>query len=126
MAEEVNDLAGHLLTEIHRIHDSHDKIFDKLSQQGETLVRNTISLEEHIRRTNLLEKKMEHVEVEVNGLKNHVDRVNFIMGILKPTKEKIKWLIILGSILGGTYGGYQITDGTTLQKAQEVIQKIIE
>lgn len=126
MADEVKDLAGHLLAEIHRIHNSHDKIFDKLSEQGETLVRNTLSLEEHIRRTNLLEKKMDHVEEEVDGLKSHVERVRFIMQLLKPTKEKIKWLIVAGSILGGTYGGYQMTDSAMLQKAQEVIQKIIE
>lgn len=126
MTDEVKDLAGHLLAEIHRIHNSHDKIFDKLSQQAETLVRNTISLEEHIRRTNLLEKKMDHVEEEVDGLKNHIEKIRFITQLLKPTKEKIKWLIIIGSILGGTYGGYQITDSATLQKAQEAIQKIIE
>lgn len=126
MPEEVKDLASHVLTEIHRIHNSHDKIFEKLSEQGETLFRNTVSLEEHVRRTNLLETKVAHVENEVDGLKSHVDKVNFLIDILKPTKDKIKWLLIISSVLGGSYGGYQLSEGDNLSKAVEVIEKVIQ
>jgi hypothetical protein len=126
MAEEIKDIAGHILAEIHRIHNSHDKIYDKLSEQGETLVRNTVTLEEHVRRTNLLENKMTHIETEVNGLRTHINKVNFFISLLKPTRQKIKWILIILSLFGGSWGGYKLTDGDNLNKTIEKIQKIIE
>ena len=97
------------------------KIRDEQIEQGKTLIRNTESLEHHIKRTDLLEKKVEHVENEVDGLKSHVDKVNFILGLLKPTKEKLKWLLILSALTGGGFGGYELTKSETVKKVLETI-----
>lgn len=98
-----------------------EKIRDEQIEQGKTLIRNTASLEEHIRRTNLLETKMTHVEEEVDGLKSHVDKVNFVLNLLKPTKEKLKWLLILSALTGGGMGGYELTKTETAKKIIEAI-----
>lgn len=93
-------------------------------EQGKTLVRNTVTLEEHVKRTNLLEKRMEHVDNEVDGLKTHIAKINTVFDLLKPTKEKMKWIFIVASIIGGTWGTVDVAsdDG----KIRQVIQKIVE
>lgn len=45
-----------------RISKKLDKVIDKQDEQHDTLVRNTITLEEHVRRTNKLEEKVEEIE----------------------------------------------------------------
>lgn len=56
-----------------RIHKKLDKIDDRLGSIDVTLAKQAVSLDEHIKRTNLLEKKLEPVE-------RHVMMVN---GVLK-------------------------------------------
>lgn len=51
-----------------RIEDKIDKISDRLNSIDVTLAKNTVSLEEHIKRTNLLEE-------EVKPIKKHVDMI---------------------------------------------------
>jgi hypothetical protein len=46
-----------------------DDIIDIVGQQGITLARNTVTLEEHVRRTNMLEQ-------DIKPLKAHVGLVN--------------------------------------------------
>ena len=45
-------------------------IKDRLDNIDKTLIRNTLSLEEHIRRTNVLEQKMEPVEKHVLAMQS--------------------------------------------------------
>jgi hypothetical protein len=58
-----------------------DKILNKLDRLDErqddmdkTLVRNTVSLEHHIARTNLLE---DYVKTEIKPIKKHIDTVKY-------------------------------------------------
>jgi hypothetical protein len=128
MAEEVKDLTGHLLNEIGRIHTSNERIFDKLAEQGETLVRNTVSLEEHVRRTNLLENKMTYVEDEVSELCLHVAKINTLVSIFKPTKEKLKIAALLCALAGGSVGTYHLSSDDSFLKTQvkQFIEKVLE
>jgi len=127
MSEELKVVANHILQEMTRIHTSHDRIFDKLSEQGETLVRNTTSLEEHVRRTNLLETKVGHVEVEVDGLKTHLTKINTLITLLKPTKTKVKMAILVSSLLGSLYGGGKLaTDKGARDTVIQTIEQILK
>lgn len=124
MSEENESLTTHLLTEIGRMHTSQDRIFDKLSEQGETLVRNTVTLEEHVKRTNLLEKRFVNVETEVDGLKVHVTKINTILNLFKPTKEKLKVLLLLSALAGGGAGTYDLSSKNSFLKTQ--LEKILK
>lgn len=126
MTEEVKGFTNHLLREMERVHGNNDRILEKLSEQNEVLVRNTVSLEEHVRRTNMLEEKMEHVETEVSEIKAHITKVNTVLDILKPTKEKLKIIAILSTLLGGSYGGYQLSLKDNLSKTIQTIEKVIK
>lgn len=53
------------MEDLTRILDKIDKIDDKISTIDSTLLRNTITLEEHVRRTSIL-------EAEIKPLKKHV------------------------------------------------------
>lgn len=52
-----------------------DRIEERLDKIDTTLVKNTISLEEHIRRTNLIEE-------ELKPIKSHVSFVNALTKII--------------------------------------------
>lgn len=57
-----------------------DKLDDKLDVQNETTLRNTLSLEEHIRRT---VQNEEMIELLRNDLKPVEDHVKYVHGALK-------------------------------------------
>ena len=130
LSKEVFEIhLGHIRGSLHDIRNSLgglELIRDEQVEQGKTLVRNTVSLEEHVKRTNLLETKMEHVEDEVSGLKTHITKVTTLVELFKPTKEKIKWLIIAASLCGGSYGGYQLSSEKGMNKALQVIERVFE
>ncbi len=60
-----------------------DKVYDKLSSIDATLAAQHVTLEEHVRRTNLLESKVEPIE-------KHVTMVN----------GAIKFIMLVGVIIG--------------------------
>jgi hypothetical protein len=123
MSDQLSQL---VLDEIKRHDQNHrdlmgeiSKIRDEQIEQGKILVRNTVSLEEHIRRTNLLEEKMQDVDDHLDEVRIHITKINFIMGLLKPTKEKIKWLLILSALASGSYGTHELTKGDNFKKVIE-------
>lgn len=62
-----------------------DKIVDHVHSIDKTMERNTASLEEHMRRTELLEKKLEPVEshvVMVNGVLKFISLIGMIVAII--------------------------------------------
>jgi len=48
-----------------RLEEKLDKIVEQIAEINVTMARNTASLDEHIRRTNMLEEKLEPVEKHV-------------------------------------------------------------
>ena len=70
-----------------RIEDKLDKIVDHISNIDTTLAKQSVILDEHIKRTELLEKKLEPVE-------RHVTIVNAL----------VKVTAVLGSAIGTILG----------------------
>lgn len=77
----------HVLAELQRLNEENstfhaklDTISDRMGRYNEILVRNTVTLEDHVLRTNMLQTKVDHVESEVNGLKEHISIVRKIFG----------------------------------------------
>lgn len=66
----------HLISSIERIdsrlHETTLRLEEKLDSHNHILLRNTITLEEHVRRTNLLEDRVENVEKDMTGILLHV------------------------------------------------------
>lgn len=70
-----------------RIHDKLDKLDERLDQQGITLVKNTAILEEHIKRTALLEEDMRPIKKHV-ALVNAAAKIgSAALGLLLAAKQ---------------------------------------
>lgn len=65
---------------VERIEVKVDEIKEYIASIDKTLAINTESLVTHIKRTDLLEKKLEKVEESIAPIKTHIERVN---GVLK-------------------------------------------
>lgn len=113
-----------------------DRISEKQSEQAETLYRNTATLEYHVKRTDLLEEKLkrlldlifktqqdvEKVEKDFHKIEKDVFKIKFIADLIKPTKNKLKWIIVLAGLLGGTYTGIDVTsENSTIKEMIEYI-----
>ena len=55
-----------------------DRLLDRLTSIEHTLIRNTMSLEEHMKRSDQLEKAITILSNELKPLKTHVDRFKFV------------------------------------------------
>lgn len=69
-----------------------EKIEDQLSNINTILVKNTATLEEHQRRSIANEKAVELLAAEFTPVKKHVEKIQFLMDI-------VKWIITSGVIL---------------------------
>lgn len=69
-----------------RIENKIDKIESHMGKQEVNLARLTVSVEEHVKRSNLLEKKMEPLEDHVN-LMNAVIKILVFLGTLAAILE---------------------------------------
>lgn len=124
MSDGFKQFSELVLHELRRQDTKLDKITDKQSEQNEHLLRNTITLEEHIKRTKLLEDRAERIEDEVDVIKDHVDGIKRIFSLVKPTKEKLKWLAILAGLAGGGVGVNELArDGGKNEVIEKSVQK---
>jgi len=128
MAEDEETCKNNLIVRaLDKIDHKLEKIQDEQIDQGKTLVRNTVTLEEHIRRTEILETKMGHVESEMGGIKSCMTRVENTFDFFKPTKYKVKVLLIAGGLLASIYGGQEVVFNDNSRKTvMETIQKILK
>lgn len=76
---------------IEKLDNRIEKIDNKLDHISETLIRNTESLEYHIKRTNLLETKIQTLDNDLKPIERHVTLVNGI----------IRAVIVLIPLVGG-------------------------
>jgi chromosome segregation ATPase len=58
-----------------RIYEKLDKIEERLNSIDITLERNTVSLEHHIRRTDLLQDSSQNLSAQLEPIKTHVTKV---------------------------------------------------
>ncbi len=73
-------------SKLNKIETKIDTISSKMHSIDITLERNTASLEEHVRRTNILETKVEHVDSHVkmmNGALKLIGILALVAGLLK-------------------------------------------
>lgn len=77
-----------------RLEDKIDAIIIKQNDIHVQVTRNTDSLIEHMRRTQLAEKRIEHVE-------KHIIRIDKVIDILSPTKTKLIILLIASAFAFG-------------------------
>lgn len=64
-----------------RLEDKIDKISDDISEVKVTLARNTVSLEEHVRRTNILEDKVEPMRKDIDMAKGAIAFIGLLATI---------------------------------------------
>lgn len=140
MSNEWNEWNKLILQEMKRFDSTHrdlmgeiGKIRDEQIDQGKTLVRNTLTVEQHVigsiasnKRLMIVEDKLEvldgSIKEEIRTLNIHISKIDRVIKFLTPTRAKIKWVLVIVSTLGGSYGGYQLTD----EKNMEAILKILE
>lgn len=79
MSDEKLDL---ILQKLDKIDDRQDIVEKTLIRHEMLHERNTLSLEEHIRRTELLETKLDSVELDIEPIKRHVVKVNAVIAVL--------------------------------------------
>jgi hypothetical protein len=65
-----------------RLENKIDLVIEKIHSIDKTLERNTVSLEEHMRRTNALELKLEPVERHVSGVSVVLKAFGWCVGII--------------------------------------------
>lgn len=65
-----------------RIVDAMTDMAKEQKEQGKTLAVNTVSLQEHMRRTELNEKAIEMVNTTLKPVIKHVDAVNLVLKIV--------------------------------------------
>lgn len=76
------------MSDFNRIEDKLEKIEGHIGTQAVTLERLTVSVEEHVRRTNLLESKVEPLEKHV-AMVSGAMRFISVLGILAAIAEAI-------------------------------------
>lgn len=79
MASDKFDLLNDSVKELKEKVESID---ETLKSVDKTLIRNTESLEYHIRRTDLLEQNVTNLKIELDPIATHVDRVNFLIKVI--------------------------------------------
>ena len=77
-----------------------DNVREELIKQNEISLRNTISLEDHMKRTNLLENYVQTVEKQLQLVQNqlahvdtHVEKVEKVIGFFSLTPKKL-WILL--------------------------------
>lgn len=117
-----------LLVEHLRQHDNNhrdllqkiDKISERQLDHEKTLLRNTITLEEHVKGSIATNKRLKHVEDQLMQVQDHVTKVQWWMEILKPTKQKI--LILATAISLATGGSIGIDLMSEKSKVKQIMQ----
>ena len=66
-----------------KIDDSHKEFNSKLNNIDKTLVKQHEQLKYHIKRTDLLEQRVQEIKDEVVPIHTHVDRVQFFFKVVK-------------------------------------------
>lgn len=83
-----------------RIHNKLDKIEEKLSQIDATLVRNTVSLEHHMLRTQQNEEMIALLHNDLKPIKTHVAHLQGVAKALTITSVLLGSIVALLKIIG--------------------------
>ena len=109
MPKEAAGLGEILVVEtLTRIDQKIDKLDDRLDEQGKTLIKQQAILDEHVKRTNLLEDK---IASDVKQVKEALPEAVQAQIRLARNKFLIQALKVLGIVAGTGAGGMAIKEG---------------
>ena len=84
-----------LVSRLDKLEYKQDKVFETAHKIDKTVVQNTADLQEHMRRTDLLERRVEQVAQDLDPVKKHVGRVKWLVGaaiVAIGVAAKLGWL----------------------------------
>ena len=132
---------SHLNNRLDRFDDLLDKLFDRQEEMAKILERNTVTVEEHHKRSTnleilvnslksaldalaskftLLEDEVEEIKDDVTPIKNHVSEVSSVMHFLAWTPKFIKAIILIITLVTTVYGLKSLFDD--FNKTKETIE----
>lgn len=83
--------------DLRSLDEKQDRLNERQAEQNSTLVAQHRSLDEHVKRTNLLEEKLERVE---NRLEDKIEDVEgFVTESLEPIKKQVATVNIVFKVL---------------------------
>jgi lipid II:glycine glycyltransferase (peptidoglycan interpeptide bridge formation enzyme) len=71
-----------LYSKVEKIEDSVEKLTDKMEKYNTVLERNTIIVQEHHKRSNMLEAAFALMREEIQPLKKHVEFINSVAKVV--------------------------------------------
>lgn len=89
-----------VLSELKRLSKDTSQTHKRLEAYNEILVRNTTTLEEHVKRTNLLETRVEHVDEQVQKMAN---LVSFFDWLTNKDNLITKAVLALGTLAAAIF-----------------------
>lgn len=98
-----------------------DRVFETLEKTNETLLRNTITVEEHHKRSNLLEQELRRIDAKVS--EEDIQHLKAQAEAVEHTRNLFKSLQYLAKIVGWIIGGLS-TLGGMLWGLYQIAQKI--
>ncbi len=108
--KEYSELILHELKRIDKKIEKHD---DRLDEYNENLLRNTITLEEHVKgsiasnkRLIIVEDSLKELDNKVSHIDTHVTRVQRVVLFFSPTTKRIKWMASIIGLIASAYGLY--------------------
>ena len=96
----MSDQIDKLGQDINKINNKLDKMIDHQHNIDKTLVRQEVNIKEHIRRTDLLEKRVQQVDTEAQPAIKYVNGLKFIG----------KSIIFISVCVGTVIGVIKLTD----------------
>jgi len=84
-------------------------VSDKQDVMNTTLIENTSSLKDHMRRSDLLEIKIDKLEIDTRlSIKDAEDDIKDINSLIDKVKGSWKLILMIGTIVGLTVGVMQL------------------
>lgn len=87
-----NDIAQLILLELERLHESHEKLDDKMDNIDKTLLKQELNLQEHMRRSLAAEEGIGLLRDSIKPLQTHVNLVQF-------STKALMWLLGSGGMV---------------------------
>jgi len=101
-----------------------DTISERQNSHEKTLLRNTITVEEHVKGAIATNQRLTHVEDQLQGIQNHVSKIQWLMQILKPTRKKLLMLATAASLAtGGSIGIDLASENPKTKKIIQILMK---
>lgn len=91
------DWRQHVLKSLEDVERVLEKVTDKQAEQSEILTRNTITVEQHHRRSTLLEQEIKRMETDMAEVREHVQQV-------QGAGKLIRWIGFTASAIMGVLG----------------------